>query len=299
MLRALVGPTASGKSEAALSIAQRLGAEIVSIDSMQVYRGMDVGTAKPTAAQTARVPHHLLDLAEPTERFTVSRFQAEARNVLADVERPLLVGGSGLYYRAVVDDLDFPEEDQGTRNELLQEAAVAGSPRLHGRLAGIDPAAAAKIEPANTRRVVRALEVPAVTGRGFSSFGESWERYEPSRVRAAGVRIDRAILAERIEARIDSMLEAGWVNEVKELVASGFGGWLTATQAIGYAELAAQLEGSLSLTAAREITLKRTKALARRQMAWFRRDPRIRWFDAGDDGATGAVDSIVAYLEEG
>jgi len=296
MLRALVGPTASGKSEAGLSIAQRLGAEIVSIDSMLVYRGMDVGTAKPTAAQTARVPHHLLDLAEPKERFTVSRFQAEARKALVEVERPLLVGGSGLYYRAVVDELDFPDEDEGTRNELLQEAAAAGSPRLHSRLAEIDPAAAANIEPANTRRIVRALEVPAVTGRGFSSFGEAWERYESSRVRAAGVHIDRAILAERIVARFGAMLEAGWLDEVEELVARGFGGWLTATQAIGYAELAAHLEGSLSLMEARVITVKRTKALARRQMAWFRRDPRIRWFEAGAGGALEVADHVVSYL---
>jgi tRNA dimethylallyltransferase len=298
MLRALVGPTASGKSEAALPIAERLDAEIVSIDSMLVYRGMDVGTSKPTTAQTARVPHHLLDLAEPTERFTVSRFQAEAREVLASVERPLLVGGSGLYYRAVVDDLEFPEEDEGTRNELLREAAAVGSPRLHRRLAAIDPAAAAKIESANTRRIVRALEVPAVTGRGFSAFGEAWDCYEPSRVRAAGVRIDRKVLADRIAARVDAMLEAGWVDEVGRLVARGFGGWLTATQAIGYVEIAAHLDGRLSLVEVRAITVKRTTALARRQVAWFRRDPRIRWFDAGDDGATGAVDRIVAYLEE-
>src|SRR5688572_18779006 len=127
MLRALVGPTASGKSEAALPIAERLGAEIVSVDSMLVYRGMDVGTAKPGPEAEARVRHHLIDLAEPSERFTVSRFQDEARSVLAEVARPLLVGGSGLYYRAVVDDLDFPDEDEGTRNELLREAAVAGS----------------------------------------------------------------------------------------------------------------------------------------------------------------------------
>jgi tRNA dimethylallyltransferase len=143
---------------------------------------------------------------------------------------------------------------------------------------------------------VRALEVPAVTGRGFSSFGEGWERYEPSRVRAAGVHIDRAILAERISARFDAMLEAGWLDEVKELVARGFGGWLTATQAIGYAELAAHLGGSLSLMEAREITVKRTKALARRQMAWFRRDPRIRWFDAGRGGALEMADHIASYL---
>lgn len=298
MLLALVGPTASGKTEAGLLVAERLGAEVVSVDSMLVYRGMDVGTAKPGAGDRARVPHHLLDMAEPSERFTVSRFQAAARDVFAHVERPLLVGGSGLYFRAVVDDLELPEEDEGTRGELVREAAVAGSSRLHRRLAGFDPAAAAKIEPGNTRRIVRALEVPAVTGRGFSSFARAWERYDPSRVRAAGIRIPREVLGARITARVETMLASGWIDEVRGLVDRGFGAWLTATQAIGYAELAGHLDGSLSLDEARATTIRRTKALARRQMAWFRRDPRIRWFDAGEGGASEVVDDVATYLRD-
>ncbi len=297
MRLALVGPTGSGKTEAALPIAERLRADIASIDSMLVYRGMDIGTAKPSAADRARVAHHLLDLAEPSERFTVSRFQATAREALAGVPRLLLVGGSGLYFRAVVDDLEFPEEDEDVRAELATEAAAAGSSLLHRRLAGFDPAAAAKIEPNNARRIVRALEVPAVTGRGFSSFAAAWERYDPSRVRAAGVRMSRDVLARRIATRVDVMLNAGWLDEVRGLVARGFGGWLTATQAIGYAELAAHLGGALALDEAREATVKRTRALARRQMAWFRRDPRIRWFDAGESGALEAAGDIASYLE--
>jgi len=296
MLLALVGPTGSGKTAAALPVAERLGAEIASIDSMLVYRGMDIGTAKPSAADRARVAHHLLDLAEPSERFTVSRFQATARETLAGLPRALLVGGSGLYFRSVVDDLEFPEENEDVRAELVMEAAAAGSSLLHHRLAGFDPAAAAKIEPSNTRRIVRALEVPAVTGRGFSSFAAAWDRYEPSRVRAAGVRISREVLTRRIAARVDAMLDADWLDEVRGLVARGFGRWLTATQAIGYAELAAHLEGALTLDEAREVTVKRTRALARRQTAWFRRDPRIRWFDVGEGGALEAAGEIASYL---
>jgi tRNA dimethylallyltransferase len=164
-------------------------------------------------------------------------------------------------------------------------------------LAGFEPAAAAKIEPGNARRIVRALEVPALTGRGFSSFAEEWDRFDPSRVRAAGIRIARDVLSHRIATRVDGMLDGGWLDEVRGLVARGFGGWLTATQAIGYAELAAHLEGALTLVEAREVTVKRTKALARRQMSWFRRDPRIRWFDVGESGALEAAGDIASYLE--
>lgn len=297
MLVALVGPTASGKTEAGVALAEMLHREILSVDSMLVYRGMDIGTAKPSAADRARVPHHLLDLAEPSERFTVARFQAQARRVLADVERPLLVGGSGLYLRAVADDLVFPPEDAATRADLQAQARALGPEALARRLADLDPAAAAKIEPGNVRRLVRALEVPAITGTPFSAFAETWERYDPARLRAAGINIERAVLAERITRRVATMLEAGVLEEVRGLLDRGFGGWLTATQAIGYAELAAHLDGRLSLEEAVEQTVKRTKELARRQMAWFRRDPRIHWLDAGAGGAPEIVDDIRATLE--
>ncbi|MGE5225742.1 MAG: tRNA (adenosine(37)-N6)-dimethylallyltransferase MiaA, partial [Planctomycetaceae bacterium] len=243
MLLALVGPTASGKTEAAIALAEALGAEICSVDSMLVYRGMDVGTAKPTPAQRARVPHHLLDLAEPSERFTVARFQEAAREALASVPRPLLVGGSGLYFRAIVDDLSFPPEDPEVRRALESEAATIGVSRLYERLVTSDPVAAAKIEPGNVRRTIRALEVEAVTGEPFSAFADAWERYDPSRVRVAGVRLDRAVLAHRVQGRVHAMLEAGWLEEVRALVGRGVGGWLTSSQAIGYAELAAHLDG--------------------------------------------------------
>jgi len=297
MLRALVGPTASGKTEAGIALAQRLGCEGVSVDSMLVYRGMDIGTAKPTAIQRATVSHHLIDLAEPSERFTVARFQAAARDVLPRVDRPLLVGGSGLYLRAIVDDLTFPPEDAMVRASLQVEAEVVGAARMFERLAALDPVAAGRIEPGNVRRIVRALEVAAVSGAPFSAFAEAWEVYDPARVRAAGLRVDRPVLAARIAGRIEAMLVAGWLDEVRDLVGRGLGGWLTSTQAIGYAELAWHLDGRLSLEEAVERTVKRTKELARRQMAWFRKDPRICWFDVGPDGPGDALDAIAVYLE--
>jgi len=295
-LLALVGPTASGKTEAALAIAPHLGAEIVSVDSMLVYRGMDVGTGKPTAEQRAVVPHHLLDLAEPSERFTVARFQELARGVLRSIARPLLVGGSGLYLRAVVDDLTFPPEDPVVRASLEAEADDLGAEALYHRLAEMDPVAAARIEPGNVRRIIRALEVTAISGAPFSSFAASWDRYDAGRVRPAGIRLDREAQWTRIAERVLAMLENGWLNEVEALMDRGFGAWLTASQAIGYAELAEHLDGRLSLDEAAERTVKRTRELARRQMAWFRRDPRIRWFNAGVGGAPEVADDIRAYL---
>ena len=299
---ALVGPTASGKTEAGLELAETLSAEICSVDSMLVYRGMDIGTAKPTIAQRARVRHHLIDLAEPSERFTVTRFQSCARTAMAEIRSrgavPLVAGGSGLYYRAVVDDLEFPGEDAAVRAELEEEARAAGAATLYRRLEHLDPVAAARIEPANVRRVVRALEVTAITGTPFSAFGDSWHRYDPARVRVVGIHIEPDALARRIAKRVSAMVASGWLDEVRSLLERGFGRWLTSTQAIGYSELAGHLEGRLSLEEAREGTVRRTKNLARRQMAWFRRDPRVRWVEAGAGGAAEVVHEAAAYLED-
>jgi tRNA dimethylallyltransferase len=297
---ALVGPTASGKTEASLELARRLGAEIVLIDSMTVYRGLDVGTAKPTPEERAAVPHHVVDVAEPSEPFSVARFQRMAGEALAAIgarDNPaLLVGGSGLYYRAVVDGLEFPGTDPAVRAGLEAEAASLGAEALHRRLAAIDPAAAARIEPGNARRSIRALEVAAITGRPFSSFAESWDRYPEGRVRAAGVKLEPAALRARIEARTRRMLEQGLVEEVGDLLDRGFRRVVTASQAIGYAEVAGHLAGQLSLDAAAEQIVRRTRELARRQMGWFRRDPRIRWFEAGPEGAAELVEEIEEYL---
>ncbi|HWC70974.1 MAG TPA: tRNA (adenosine(37)-N6)-dimethylallyltransferase MiaA [Actinomycetota bacterium] len=298
---AVVGPTASGKTEAAITIARARGAEICSVDSMLVYRGMDIGTAKPTVEQRALVPHHLLDLAEPSERFTVARFQDEARRTMEDIRlrgaEALLVGGSGLYFRAVVDGFVLPGEDPAVRAQLEAEADAVGIDVLHRRLQQLDPIAAAKIDVANVRRVVRALEVPAITGTPFSAFSEAWTHFDPGRVRAAGIDIETQTLARRIADRVSAMFAAGWLEEVRGLVERGFGSWLTSTQAIGYSELARHLDGRLSLEEAWEGTVRRTRNLARRQVAWFRRDPRVRWFEAGIEGAAAVSDDVLAYLE--
>jgi tRNA dimethylallyltransferase len=292
-LLAVVGPTASGKTEAALELAASLGAEIVSVDSMLVYRGMDVGTAKPTLAERARVPHHLIDVADPEERFSVARYQSLALEAVEEIRRRgrrvLLAGGSGLYYRAVVDRLEFPGTDPGTRAELEAEARVAGGPRLYARLGALDPPAASKIEPANVRRTVRALEVAAITGRPFSAFSDAWDAYPEGRVVAAGIELDGEALDRRVRERVRRMIDRGFVEEVRGLLDRGLGRWLTASQAIGYLEIARHLEGLVSIDEAVAGTVKRTKALARRQTAWFRRDPRIRWFAAGPAGPEGAA----------
>ncbi len=297
---ALVGPTASGKTLAAIAIAERLDAEIVSVDSMLVYRGMDVGTAKPSHAEMSGVPHHLIDVAEPSERFSVARYQSLGTAALREIEsrgRPiLLAGGSGLYFRALVDGLEFPGTDAETREQLEREADIVGADGLHLRLAELDPVSAAKIEPANVRRTIRALEVAAITGRRFSSFATAWERYPEANVRAAGVAVPRDALDARARARVLAMLEAGVLDEVRGLLERGLGSWLTSSQAIGYAEFARNLQGRLSLEDAVERTVRRTRNLARRQEAWFRRDPRIRWFEAGTGGAAEVVDAMGAYL---
>ena len=298
-LLALVGPTASGKTEASVNLAESLGAEIVCVDSMLVYRGMDIGTAKPGAEQRARVPHHLLDLADPTEPFSAARFQELARRAVSDIQsrggRPLLVGGGGLYYRAVVDDLTFPGTSPDIRALLEVEAAALGPEKLYWRLAAFDPVAADRIQPRNARRTVRALEVAALTGRAFSEHSRDWDRYPSGGVRVAGVEVERPALRLRIEERVEQMMP-GLLAETGRLLDMGSGPFLTSLQAIGYAEAIACIQGAISRAQAVTATIKRTKSLARRQMAWLRRDPRIRWFPAGQGGAAEVVDEVSEYL---
>ena len=286
----LVGPTASGKSALALEVARRLGdVELVSADSMQVYRGMDVGTAKPTPAEQAEIPHHLLDLADPGEDFSVARFQAAAAEAIAGVEarghRALVVGGTGLYVQAVVDGLALPGEWPELKAEL--EAQPAGE--LHARLVEVDPLAASRIEPGNMRRLVRALEVTLGSGRPFSSFGPGLGAYPPTGFRLAGVWLPRPVLAERIVARYREQVAAGFLDEVRRL---RDGMSKTARQALGYKELRDHLAGACTLDEAVERAVARTREFARRQRAWFRRDPRITWLGA----VRNPVDLLPALL---
>jgi len=294
---AIVGPTASGKSDLALALARRHpGTELVSVDAMQVYRGMDIGTAKPTPAERAEVPHHLLDLAEPHEEFTVARFQAAVRTAVAGIEArggwPVLVGGTGLYLRAVLDELAIPGRYPEVRAELDAEPDTA---RLHARLAHLDPVAAARMEPTNRRRVVRALEVTLGSGRPFSSYGPGLDTYPPTRYRLVGLAVSREVLDARIAERVGRQLAAGWLDEVRRLAARPEGLSRTAAQALGYRELLDHLGGGCSLEEAVERTVSRTRRFARRQQRWFRRDPRIEWLDV--DRAADRLPELAAGLE--
>ena len=288
---ALLGATASGKSAVALDVARVMGdVEIVTVDSMQVYRGLDIGTAKPTAAERAAVPHHLLDLVEVEEEFSVAEFADAARAALAAIEsrggHALLVGGTGLYLRAIVDDLELPGQFPEVRAELDLDDDTAA---LHRRLAELDPVAAGRMEPSNRRRVVRALEVTLGSGRPFSSFGPGLDAYPPSPIAQIGIDVDLAELDERIERRVDAMFEAGLLEEARRLVGRPLS--RTAAEALGYRELLEHLAGDRSLEDARTETIRRTRRLARRQLRWFRRDPRVVW--AGSSEALPIVMSTL------
>jgi tRNA dimethylallyltransferase len=297
---AVVGPTASGKSAVAMAAAEQLGdVELVSVDSMQVYRGMDIGTATPTPGERRRVRHHLLDLVEPDTDFTVAEFQRAYRSALADIagrdHRAILVGGTGLYHRAVIDDLELPGEWPEVRARLLDELADVGPAALHARLSTIDPLAASRMEPANERRIVRALEVCEGSGRPFSSFGPGLDAYPPTEVTQIGLAWDRDRLSARIDARVRNMVDAGLVDEVAA-IASATGFSRTAAQALGYKEILDHLRGECSLDEAVARVIARTRQFAIRQIRWFRRDPRVRWIDVVDDPVTAALPPVLDAL---
>ena len=276
----IVGPTASGKSDLAMGVARLIGgAEIVTLDSMQVYRGMDIGTATPTAAEQAEVPHHLIDLVDVSEEFAVAEFQARVRTVLNDIRDrgavPVLVGGTGLYVRAVIDELRIPGRYPEVRADLEAEPDTRA---LHRRLVDLDPVAAERMEPTNRRRIIRALEVAVGSGQPFSSYGPGLGNYPPTRFVQVGLRWDRDRLDDRIAARYQRQLAAGFLEEVRALSVRPMS--RTASQALGYKELLAHLRGEMTLDEALDLAVVRTRRFARRQDRWFRRDSRIRWLDA-------------------
>jgi len=293
---AVVGPTATGKTALAVALARRLGGEVVNADSMQLYRGMDIGTAKPDLAERGGVPHHLLDLWHVREAASVAEYRRLAR---AEIDRlraagvvPLLVGGSGLYVRAVLDELDFPGTDPAVRARLEAELAAVGAAELHGRLARLDPAAAGSVLPSNGRRIVRALEVIELTGGPFLAQLPEPRPHYP--VVAVGLDRDPAELDERIAVRVDRMWAAGFVDEVAALEADGLREGPTASRALGYAQVLAQFDGTLTVDEARARTVSTTRRFVRRQRSWFRRDATLRWFDAGDPALLDAVTAEVA-----
>jgi tRNA dimethylallyltransferase len=282
---AIAGATASGKSDLALALAEQLGGEVVNTDAMQVYRGMDIGTAKLPAAERRGIRHHLLDLLEVTEPATVAEFQGWARAVIADCRSrgavPVLVGGSALYTRAILDVFEFPGTDPEIRARYDAELAESGPEALHRRLAELDPAAAAAIIPSNGRRVVRALEVVTMTGRPFAANLPAQTYADPDTVQI-GVDIDRETLDQRIATRVEQMWQAGFVEEVRVLAERGLRDGLTANRALGYRQILAYLDGEISEDEAREQTISGTRRFARRQDSWFRKDPRITWVSYDD-----------------
>lgn len=296
---AVVGPTGSGKSSVAMAAAAQVpGTELVSVDSMQVYRSMDIGTAKPSASERDALRHHLIDLVDPDVDFAVAEFQRAYRNAVADIAerdgRALLVGGTGLYHRAVIDDLELPGEWPDVRARLLDEVADRGAPALHARLVELDPVAASRMEPTNERRVVRALEVCEGSGRAFSSFGPGLDAYPVSPIAQIGLRWDRSVLADRIETRVHRMMAEGLLGEVEALAGRGLS--RTARQALGYKELLAHLDGECSLDEAVDQVIVRTRQFAVRQLRWFGRDPRVQWIDVADDPVDEATPAVVAAL---
>ncbi|MQA14351.1 MAG: tRNA (adenosine(37)-N6)-dimethylallyltransferase MiaA [Pseudonocardiaceae bacterium] len=293
---AVVGPTATGKSDLAIELALRLGGEVVNADAMQLYRGMDVGTAKVAPERRRGVPHHQLDVLEVTEPASVAAYQRDARHAVTELlaagRVPVLAGGSGLYVRAVLDDLEFPGTDRDVRARLQDELAAQGAAALHARLRELDPAAAERILPSNGRRVVRALEVVELTGRPFSA---SLPRPGPERYGTVqlGLDLDADELDARVDARVEQMFAAGLVEEVWSLLPRGLREGRTASRALGYQQVLAAIDAGEDPGAAAGPTARATRRFVRRQRSWFRRDNRVHWLDAGRSDLLDAALTLV------
>ena len=297
----ILGPTAVGKTEIAIQVAQRLNAEIVSLDSRQIYRGMDIGTAKPTPDQRGAVPHHLIDCVEVDQPFSVAEYQQLADVAITEIhgrgKRTMAVGGAGLYFRGIIDGLfDGPGADTDIRAKLQREADEHGNTALHERLRRCDPAAADRVHPNNLVRVIRALEIYELTGKPISTLQGQWKKSEPRYpFRAFGLNIAREMLYRRIEDRADRMVEAGLIEEVKWLLDQGYPRNCVAMKSFGYKELIEYLDGKRTLDEAIALLKQNTRRFAKRQLTWFRNDPRIEWLDISQfSSIDGIVDNLIA-----
>lgn len=304
---AIVGPTAVGKSEIALEVAAKLKAEIISVDSTQVYRGLDIGTAKLLPHQRISksgvyIPHHLIDIVDPDEPFSVADYQKIARKAIEDIHTrgrlPLLVGGTGLYFQAVIDPYVFlpGARDSSVRARLKKEAEEQGLSYLYRLLQEVDKEAAQRIHPHDQRRIIRALEFYYLTGQPLSTTWTKGKQESPYRLALAGLNMDRGLLYERINRRVDQMLEAGLVEEVRGLLLKGYSPDLPALQALGYKEIIAYLQGEISLEEAIYILKRNTRRYAKRQLTWFRRDPRIRWWEVKPEKLEEISSSISTWM---
>ncbi|WP_425435746.1 tRNA (adenosine(37)-N6)-dimethylallyltransferase MiaA [Lentzea kentuckyensis] len=295
---AVVGPTASGKSDLAVALAERFGGEVVNADAMQLYRGMDIGTAKMTLAERRGIPHHLLDVLSVTETASVAAYQRETRAVverlLAAGRPPILVGGSGLYVQAVLDDLKFPGTDDAVRERFEAELAAVGPEALHQRLRSLDPAAAIAILPSNGRRIVRALEVIELTGQPFSA---NLPKPGPARYGTVQIGVDREVseLDSRVDRRVDVMFASGLEDEVRALVRLGLRDGKTASRALGYQQVLSAMDGACTIDFAAEETKRATRRFVRRQRSWFRRDQRITWLDGARPDLLAAAGNLVPW----
>lgn len=292
----ICGATATGKSDLAVALAQSIDAEIINADSMQLYRGMDIGTAKITTEERKGIPHHLLDLLDVSEDANVAWYQEKARAAISEIHQrgkhAIIVGGTGLYIKAILDELNFPDTDPVVRAELELEFATKGIAPLFEQLEKLDPAAALAIDKANSRRVIRALEVIKITGKPFTA---NLPREESSRYPYAkqfGLVMDRDTLSERISLRVNRMWEQGLVQEVEKLVAAGIMKGTTAQRALGYAQVIAQIEGKVTQDEAQEETKRATRQYARRQETWFSRDERITWISPVQNAFERILESI-------
>lgn len=295
----VVGPTATGKSDLALDLAEALGGEVVGADASQLYRGMDIGTAKVPPAERRGIPHHQLDVLDVVQEASVAAYQVAARRDIAAIQgrghHPVLAGGSGLYVRAALDVLDIPPTDPGLRSRLEREADEVGPAVLGARLRDLDPAAAAAIEPGNTRRIVRALEVIELTGRPFSATMPTRTYLQPTVL--LGLRMPRDVLDDRVATRVLRMWERGLLDEVRHLETLGLREGRTASRALGYAQALAELDGTMTTEQAQQETTTLTRRLVRRQESWFNPDPRITWLDAlAPDLSAQAVAVVAAAI---
>ena len=298
LLLCILGPTAVGKTEIAIAIAEKLDAEIVSADSRQIYRYMDIGTAKPTPSEQSRVRHHLIDCVAPDERFSAADYQRAADMAIQDIQsrgkQAMLVGGAGLYFRAVVDGLfDGPDADPEFRARLRAKAQEFGSNVLHSRLSQVDPESASRIHPNDLIRIIRALEVYEKTGKTISELQKEWTRARPRySFIAFGINRERQELYQRIEVRVDKMLAAGLLEEVKSLIARGYDKNLPSMQGFGYKELIDYLDGKCDWDTAVNLLKRNTRRFAKRQLTWFRNDPRIEWINLSEIDFNAAVQLV-------
>ena len=297
----ILGPTAVGKTEIAIQLAQHLDAEIVSLDSRQIYREMDIGTAKPTPDQRGAVPHHLIDCVNVDQPFSVAEYQRSADVAITEIrergKRAMAVGGAGLYFRGLIDGLfDGPGADAEIRSKLQREADEHGNVALHERLRRCDPETADRVHPNNRVKVIRALEVYELTGKPISALQQQWKTDEPRySFRAFGLNIPRETLYQRIEERVDRMVEVGLIEEVKGLLDQGYPRNCVAMQSFGYKELIDYLDRNRTLHEAITLLKQNTRRFAKRQLTWFRNDPRIEWLDTSQfSSIDGIVDNLLA-----